>query len=454
MTRTYLFYDLETSGLNKCFDQVMQFAAIRTNEQFEEIERHEFFVKLNPDVAPHPDALITHRVSIKQANEGVAEYEAITKIHQLMNQPGTVSLGYNTLGYDDEFLRFSFYRNLLPPYTHQYANQCSRMDLYPVVVFYYLFKPEVLQWPIVDGKVSLKLERLSELNQLAVGQAHNALVDVEATVSLAKRLKQYADIWQYVSGFFNKRIDADRSGLSEAILVDGKMGGSQNFMAPVLSLGQHAHYKNQMLWLRLDFHDFSSLKGPLEDSAFVIRKRLAEPPFLLPPEARFSKKMSDERLALADANKAWLIEHKHKWKALQDYYCHYKYPDIPNLDLDAALYQRPFARPVDEKQMQAFHRASLQEKSNAAEQFYDELYREQAIRLLGRNYPDLLNSEQQAIFLEYLSLANQPQAVVDYRNQAKLDLASLKERVLELRQSESLDTKQLELLSEWLNTYN
>jgi exodeoxyribonuclease-1 len=179
MPKTYLFYDVETSGLNKSFDQVLQFAAIRTDEKFNELERHEFLVKLNPDVIPTPQAIIINRISInKLQNEGIPEPVAIEKIHQLLNTPGTISLGYNTLGFDDEFLRFSFHRNLLPPYTHQYANFCGRADLYPITIMYYLFKPEVLNWPKLNNKTSLKLEQLNIANQFAEGMAHNAMVDV------------------------------------------------------------------------------------------------------------------------------------------------------------------------------------------------------------------------------------------------------------------------------------
>ncbi len=45
--RTYLFYDIETTGLSKSFDQVLQFAAIRTDLNFQEIERYELKIKLN-----------------------------------------------------------------------------------------------------------------------------------------------------------------------------------------------------------------------------------------------------------------------------------------------------------------------------------------------------------------------------------------------------------------------
>lgn len=45
MKNTYLFYDLETTGRNKCFDQVLQFAAIRTDLNLNELERYESRIK-------------------------------------------------------------------------------------------------------------------------------------------------------------------------------------------------------------------------------------------------------------------------------------------------------------------------------------------------------------------------------------------------------------------------
>src|SRR3990167_2773213 len=110
---TYLFYDLETTGLNKCFDQVLQFAAIRTDLALNEIARHHINVRLNCDVIPAPTALLAHRMKLQDIQTGQPEIDAMREIHQLMNTPGTISLGYNTLGFDDELLRFSFYRNLL-----------------------------------------------------------------------------------------------------------------------------------------------------------------------------------------------------------------------------------------------------------------------------------------------------------------------------------------------------
>lgn len=134
MSLTYLFYDLETTGLNPAFDQILQFAAIRTNTTFNKLERHEIRVRLRPDVIPSPGALLVTGASILRAMEGASEYEAIRQIHALVNQQGTINLGYNSLNFDDQFLRFAFYRNLLPAYTHQWLDGCKRLDLFPITV--------------------------------------------------------------------------------------------------------------------------------------------------------------------------------------------------------------------------------------------------------------------------------------------------------------------------------
>ncbi|MGD9305084.1 MAG: exodeoxyribonuclease I, partial [Desulfobacterales bacterium] len=200
MTSSYFFYDIETTGLNKAFDQVLQFAAIRTDPELHEINRHTITVKLRPDIIPSPQALITNRMSMAELDSGMCEFDAIRQIHQLMNEPGTISLGYNSLGFDDEFLRFSFYRNLLTPYTHQYQNDCRRMDLLPITVFYWLFKRKVLNWPQVNGKLSLKLEHLGSANKLIAGPSHDALVDVSATVDLARIFFKDKKMWYYLEG--------------------------------------------------------------------------------------------------------------------------------------------------------------------------------------------------------------------------------------------------------------
>ena len=45
----FVFYDLETTGISPAYDQPLQFAAIRTDDNFTEIER----INLRCRIAPH-----------------------------------------------------------------------------------------------------------------------------------------------------------------------------------------------------------------------------------------------------------------------------------------------------------------------------------------------------------------------------------------------------------------
>lgn len=79
MDKTYLFYDLETTSRNHCFGQILQFAAIRTDLELNELERHEVRVKLNIDAIPDPEAVLTHKMTLAEMYEGESEYEALKK---------------------------------------------------------------------------------------------------------------------------------------------------------------------------------------------------------------------------------------------------------------------------------------------------------------------------------------------------------------------------------------
>ena len=462
---TYLFYDVETTGLNKCFDQVLQFAAIRTDMKLNELERHEINIRLNPDVIPSPEAIIVHRISITQSQSGEKEIDAISKIHQLLNTPGTISVGYNTLNFDDEFLRFSFYRNCLPPYTHQYANQCSRMDIYPITVMFYLYKPEALEWPKLNGKTSLKLEHLSTANKLATGQAHNAMVDVEATLNLAKKLIQHKEMWDYLCGYFNKETDLQRmtqlsisfesqsKRFKEALLINGKFGSDVNYMAPVIHLGDHKHYKNQSLWMRLDTEELQRCtEENIPETTFVIRKKLAENHLLLPMQQRFLKKLNPDRLKLATANKIWLQENPKLLERICDYHQHYKYPKVPHLDIDAALYEIGFPTPREELLFRQFHNASSTDKCKIAEQFPNATRREQAIRIMGRHYPEYLSENHLAVFKDYLDSvysASDKSKSQDYKGEFRLTPQAAIENIKALlRPEKTLGNEQTKLLNE------
>jgi len=465
--QTYLFYDLETTGLNKAFDQVLRFAAIRTDLAFREIDRHELSVKLRPDVIISPRAIMTHRIPVAESLRGIPEYDAVRKIHKWMNAPRTISLGYNSLGFDDEFLRFSFYRNLLPPYTHQYANGCRRMDILPCTVIYRLYNEETLNWPEIDGQPTLKLEHLSEANRLAAGPAHDAMVDVEATMALAEKLSKEKKIWEFLFGYFDKRIDSDRIAdlpvafqdnddkYQHGILVSHDMGKESAYQAPVLSIGNSIPYGNQTLWLRLDRLELQeTTPETVSDTSWVIRKRVGEPPFILPPHDRYQKRLSEERRELARQNLAWLSSNPDLFREITEFHQNFRYPEVPDLDPDAALYQMGFLSSREEALCRRFHEAPFHEKAKMLTQFSRMETRHLAMRILMRNHPGDVTEMDTSRWEHYMARVNpreEEDALLDYRGEKRITPGAALAEIASIRREGAIDDEQRRLLEELEN---
>lgn len=462
--QTYLFYDLETTGLNKAFDQILRFAAIRTDAAFHEVDRHELSVRLRPDVIISPRAIMTHRIPVAESLSGIPEYDAVLQIHTWMNAPRTISLGYNTLGFDDEFLRFSFHRNLLPPYTHQYANGCRRMDILPCTVIYRLYSEETLNWPEIDGKPTLKLEHLNEANRLASGRAHEAMVDVEATVTLAGMLSKEERIWKFLSGYFDKHIDAERiadlptafqgpeGGHRQGIVVSYDMGKESSYQVPVISIGNSIPYSNQTLWLRLDLPELqTTTPETVNETSWVVRKRVGEPPFILPPHDRYWHRIPEERRELARQNLAWLSSSPELFREIVDYHQNFRYPEIPDLDPDAVLYQMGFLSSREEALCRRFHEAPFHEKAGMLTQFPRTETRILAGRILMRNHPAALAEAGTREWKRYMARVNpveEKNTLVDYRGEKRITPAAALAEIDSIRREETIDGEQRKLLEE------
>ncbi|WP_459922746.1 exonuclease domain-containing protein [Desulfatiferula olefinivorans] len=462
--KRFLFYDLETTGLNKSFDQILQFAAIETDEQLRETNRYAIRVKLRPDVIPSPYAAVTHRMSMADYQDGLDELEAVRHIHALVNTPGTISLGYNTLGFDDEFLRFSFYRNLLSPYTHQYANQCGRMDLLPMAVLYYLYSPGILTWPEAEGKPSLKLELLSRENRLAEGPAHDAMVDVEATLALARRFFSVRDMWDYVTGYFNKALDQERirklpvafdSGSCNhftGIMTGSGFGPDQLYQAPVLYLGDSDAYKNQSLWLKLDDPALrDACVGKNYDAVRVMRKRMGEPHIILPPLERFRRRLTDQRQHQAMDNLAWLKNESEHFQALVAFFRDFRYPLVEQVDVDGALYLSGFLSRDEQKLCSLFHRHLATDGVGFLSRFDEGPLRTQAMRILFRNLPEAMLAplaNEYAAYMDRVNPATEGGAMVDYRNDKRLTPRAAITQIRTLRAEGHIDDQQRRILDD------
>ncbi|MGI9255431.1 MAG: exodeoxyribonuclease I [Salinispira sp.] len=192
MEPSILWYDLETFGTNPFHDRIAQFAAIRTNFNFEQVgEAHVLYCRPADDYLPNPEAcLVTGIGPTECAEKGIGEYEFAKNIYDIMMVPGTTAVGYNSIKFDDEFIRNLFYRNLFDPYSREYENGNSRWDIIDLARAARDLRPGSMNWPLGEnGSPLFKLEALSAANNIAHEHAHDALSDVFATIGIAKMIK-------------------------------------------------------------------------------------------------------------------------------------------------------------------------------------------------------------------------------------------------------------------------
>jgi exodeoxyribonuclease-1 len=190
--QSFYFYDLETTGLSAQKDRVMQFAGQRTNLELKPIgEPDNFYIKITSDVLPSPDAvLVTGITPQKTLDEGISEAEFLKYFYKKIAMPGTIFIGFNSIRFDDEFMRYMNYRNFYDAYEWQWSEERSKWDLLDVVRMTRALRPENINWPFAsDGTPVNKLELLTELNKLDHTNAHDALSDVFATIAVAKLIK-------------------------------------------------------------------------------------------------------------------------------------------------------------------------------------------------------------------------------------------------------------------------
>ncbi len=192
MAASLLFYDLETSGLSPREQRIMQFAGQRTTLDLEPIgEPFNIILKLSDDVFPEPDAVMITGITPQQANkDGITEAEFLKIFHTQIATPETIFVGYNTIRFDDEFMRFINYRNFYDPYEWHWQDGRSRWDLLDVVRMTRALRPDGIKWPFApDGKPTNRLELLTSLNGLDHENAHDALNDVLATIAVARLIR-------------------------------------------------------------------------------------------------------------------------------------------------------------------------------------------------------------------------------------------------------------------------
>ena len=259
MSHTFLWHDYETFGIDTRRDRPAQFAAIRTDAQLNEIgEPLMLYCQPSTDYLPDPASCLITGITPQMAwQRGVTEREFAQRIEQEMAQPGTISVGYNSIRFDDEVTRFLFWRNLMDPYAREWQNQCGRWDLMDVVRMVFALRPEGITWPTKDDGVtpSFKLEDLTRANGLAHEAAHDALSDVRATIALARLVRQHQPkLFDFALALHKKdrvaaelHLPATAAHARPFLHVSGMFGAERGCLAVMWPLASHPTNKNEII---------------------------------------------------------------------------------------------------------------------------------------------------------------------------------------------------------------
>ena len=194
-----VFYDFETCSSNVSYGQIIQAAAVLVNDSFQELDRYEGRCKLNPGIVPEAMALLVNKTTPKMLKEtNLSHYQMIRQLVDKFKQwKNSIFIGYNSINFDEEFLRRTLFKNLEYPYLTN-TNGSERGDLFSLARASHLYYPDCIKTPISDkNNPVFKLEKLAPMNNIKHDEAHSAMGDVLATVEIAKLLSKKApNVWK------------------------------------------------------------------------------------------------------------------------------------------------------------------------------------------------------------------------------------------------------------------
>ena len=271
----YVFYDTETTGVSTAFAQILQFAAIKTDDQLNEVGRFQVRCRLLPHIVPSPGALLVTGITPDVLlDEGLpSHYEAIQEIRQkLMEWSPAIFIGYNSIGFDEELLRQAFFQTLQPLYLTN-TNGNSRSDVMRIAHSVHMYKPNTLAIPIDDrDRETFRLDKLAPINGFDHKDAHDAMADVEATIHVAKLAKNMApDVWTAMSDATNKNNVVKYAMREEHFSLSERYFGRM-YSWVVTYWGRNPDYDSQLAVFDLEFDPVDYISLSVEELIKVLGK--------------------------------------------------------------------------------------------------------------------------------------------------------------------------------------
>lgn len=468
---SFYWHDYETWGANPRVDRPAQFAGIRTDQNLEVIGQPlMIYARPSADFLPQPEAVLITGITPQQASEeGVTEAEFFKAIHNEFRQPNSCMVGYNNIRFDDEVTRFGFYRNFIDPYAYSWQNGNSRWDVLDLMRLTRALRPEGIHWPDNEaGATSFKLTDLTAANAIEQVGAHDALVDVKATIAVAKLVKQNQPrLFDFYYGLRDKKRVAKliNPSMPEILLhVSGMFPAEQGCLAPIFPLLAHPANANEIICYNLRFNPEALLQLSVEEIQQKIYTRsldLAEGEQRIPLKGVHLNK-SPALAPISTLNdemaEQWGIDwreiNQHKELLLSDAKLIQRLQAVYEADrefepgdADAALYDGFISQP-DRLSCNQLLAASAEELANWGEdRFKDKRLQTLLFRYRARNFPDSLSVDESKRWQQFCH-----SRLLDGEFGAGLTLEQFQQQLITLAQREQGDREQklLSQLSDWI----
>ncbi len=411
---TLYWHDYETFGIDPKRDRPAQFAGIRTDEELNIIgDPLVIYCQAANDFLPSPQACMVTGISPQLSlAKGVNEAEFIAQIHAQFSQSNTCVVGFNNLRFDDEFTRYTLYRNFYDPYAREWQNGNSRWDIIDLLRLTKALRPKGINWPIrEDGQTSFKLEHLSKANGIAHEAAHDALSDVLATIAVARLVKtQQPRLYQYIYEHRSKQQVQDLFNLQQQtpmVHISGMYPAEKGHLGIVVPIAMDKQNKNALIVYELH-HDpsqfihmsieqiqhftFTKVENLAQDEQRLPLKtiHLNKCPILVP-----LKTLTTENIEQWSINLNQCAQHLNILKTdqslserVQDAFVH-SYEN-PSNDPDQSLYSGGFFSASDKEKMTRIRNTKAPELGELDLNFEDNRLEEMLFRYRCRNYPDTL----------------------------------------------------------------
>ena len=402
----YVFYDFETTGLDTKFSQPIQIAALAVDEDFNPIDEPvNVRCKLKDGIIPNPSALLVHKVPIDVLKNEQSFYSMMDFIHKKFTSWGPATfIGYNSIRFDEEILRSSFFQSLYDPYLTN-TNNNSRTDLFKIVLGLSALKESILDIPLNEKeKPSYKLENIAKNNGIEHLSAHDALSDVYATIGIAKIIKDKAPLyWDECMKIHSHKNLMDYLMTDDYFFSASEHASANLTFKPITLLTSNPNNPKEIAFFDLDNdplkHIESSVSGIIsliESKQKIIRLYQSnKSPIILSANFIKSQKIfsDEEHNDLKDRsdkirdNENFVNKLNH---ALVERYEDFQITRSPSEFLEEQIYNGEFYSNDDKQRINYFKNCDdPKEKYKISKEFNDRRLREICYRILFAESPDV-----------------------------------------------------------------